>query len=386
MGRMVVVQIIPDDRDVYKRYDLPAPVFGSAPTALLQGFAELGNEVEVHVVSCVRRDLPAPRQLAGNIYFHQLVVRRGAARTVYVEHITRVRRELRKIGPQIVHGQGTETYAGICAAWSGFTNCITIHGNMRQVARKLRFQPFPYMHIVAASEWMALQKTHSVFCNSRYTAECAKTLNHSCAYIKNAVRKEFFDLAQARTSGEVVLLCAGTVVSYKNQIALMEALDPIAGNMPLRLVFAGGLAVGEYGKRFTEMVAARKWCEHRGRVTSEELKELLASASALVHPTLEDSFGLVVAEAQALGVPVIASSIGGIPDLVEDQETGLLIDPNNAQDIQERIGDLSNAPLVRRITEQAHLFARKEYLPQIVASHHMECYRALLGRAISKPS
>ena len=85
----------------------------------MQGFA-LMPEVELHVVSCIRRPVNAPARLAPNIFFHSLCVPKiGWLRTGYQGCIRAVRKKLKVIQPEIVHGQGTELDCALEAVFSG---------------------------------------------------------------------------------------------------------------------------------------------------------------------------------------------------------------------------------------------------------------------------
>jgi glycosyltransferase involved in cell wall biosynthesis len=379
-----VVQIIPDERDVWG-FDADSPSFGSAPTALLEGFAQFPDQVDVHVVSCIRRPLPAPAILSGNIHYHAVPVSGGYRRTLFTEAVRRTRAVIRKIDPDIVHGQGNEDYPGLCAVFSGFPNVVTVHGNMRAVAARRRFRPLPHMLLACAIEWIALRRADTVFCNSAYTDRQVKPLNEKRHRVFNAVRSDFFSLAAKEIStskGNGVgancrtLLCSGTVVEYKNQIGLIRALDAWEGPRPFRLLFAGGSRPElPYVRRFLDLVRERDWCDYRGRLEAAELLHLLADIDGVVHPTLEDSFGLAVAEAQAAGLPVAASSIGGIPDLIEDGKTGFLFDPANPADVRRKVGFLLDPATALPVSAEARRFADEQYRPACIAESHLDFYR-----------
>lgn len=67
-----------------------------------------------------------------------------------------------------------------------------------------------------------------------------------------------------------------------------------------------------------------------------------ASANILIHPAHKEGLGSVILEAMAAGLPVIASNTGGIPDIVHHDETGLLIEPGNAQALADAIERIAN--------------------------------------------
>src|SRR5277367_6221873 len=104
---MKIAILTTDNREPYREYHKPFPWFGTAPEALLQGFAQL-PEAEIHVVSCTQQPLTAPEKIAPNIFFHSLhVPTLGWLRTGYSGCVRAVRRKVREIGPDVVHGQGT---------------------------------------------------------------------------------------------------------------------------------------------------------------------------------------------------------------------------------------------------------------------------------------
>ena len=95
----------------------------------------------------------SPPKLAPNIFFHSLHVPKiGWMRTGYQGCIRAVRKKLKAIQPEIVHGQGTETDCAINAVFSGFPNVLTIHGNMRLIAKVNRVRPFSFPWLAARLE------------------------------------------------------------------------------------------------------------------------------------------------------------------------------------------------------------------------------------------
>ena len=105
---MVIALLTTDNRHPFRQYEKSEPFFGTAPEALLQGFAGLPG-VEVHVISCIRQPVRSPKKLAPNIYFHSLVVPKiGWMKTLFQGCIRATRRKIHELKPDIVHGQGTE--------------------------------------------------------------------------------------------------------------------------------------------------------------------------------------------------------------------------------------------------------------------------------------
>ena len=89
---------------------------------------------------------------------------------------------------------------------------------------------------------------------------------------------------------------------------------------------------------------------------------------------------MVILEAMAAGVPVAASAIGGIPDLIQHGVTGLLFDPLDEAAIREQIELLLRDPeSAGRMSTAALERARACFLPEAVARRHLDIYRELLS-------
>jgi glycosyltransferase involved in cell wall biosynthesis len=79
--------------------------------------------------------------------------------------------------------------------------------------------------------------------------------------------------------------------------------------------------------------------ELRGAIQPDEVAKAMAQATALVVPSLApETFGLVVIEAFAAGLPVIASQVGALTELIDDGETGFLVPPDDAQALADKMG------------------------------------------------
>ena len=112
----------------------------------------------------------------------------------------------------------------------------------------------------------------------------------------------------------------------------------------------------------------------------EQLKARLATASFVVLPTREDNCPMVVLEAMAAGVPVMASKVGGVPDLIEPGKTGLFCDPDRPESFREGVETLlSDRDAARQIAAAAKSEARRRFHPEVVARKHLEIYREVLG-------
>ncbi len=379
---MKIAILTNDNREIFKDYDRPAPLFGPAPGALLQGLAALPKEVEVHVISCLQKPAAFPEKIAENIWCHSLIVpKMGWLRTGYWGCIRATRKKIQEIQPDIVHGQGTERDCAISAVFSGFPNILTIHGNIRLVAQVFRSPPFSYWWMMARLEAFTIPRSDGVICITNYTRRAVEGLAKRTWVLPNAVNWQFSETPRL-PADPPVCLCVGTICLRKNQNAFIRALDSLADKRKFRVIFLGEMREGDpYGRDFLELVKSRPWCEYPGYVSGyEKQKPYLEKATLLALPTLEDNCPMVVLEAATAGVPVVAANVGGVPDLIEDGKTGLLCDPHNAESMRNAVEKILAQPeFARALTDEARQQAQKRFHPAVIARGHLEIYRSVIA-------
>jgi glycosyltransferase involved in cell wall biosynthesis len=378
------IAIITTDVREYKRdYSSSIATFGTAPTGLLEGLARI-PEAEVHVISCARQPMKSQEKLAENIWFHSLhVPRLGWMRTAYQGCIRATRRKLLQIRPDIVHGQGTELDCALDAVFSGFPNVLTIHGNMRLHARLAAAKPFTFIWLAARLERLTVPRSHGVICITHYTQDAVADLAQRTWLLPNAVESPFFEVDATPLAGETPrILCVGDICARKNQNAFILALDGLAKKRKFGLAFLGaGRPEDPYAAEFQRLVESRPWCTRSGFANRQQLRSHLGHAALLALPSLEDNCPMVVLEAMAAGVPVVVAKVGGVPDLVEENKTGLFCDPLEGSSISaaiERV--LSNPSAAAEMAHRAKLSARARFHPDVIARRHMEIYRDVVSR------
>jgi glycosyltransferase involved in cell wall biosynthesis len=373
-----------DNRENFKTYSRPAPCMGMAPEAFLQGFTAL-PEVEVHVISCLQQPVAIPEQQIGNIRYHALhVPKMGWLRTGYQGCIRAVRRKLREIQPDIVHGQGTERDCAISAVFSGFPNVLTLHGNMRLIAAVNHAPAFSFLWLAARLENLTLPRTDGVVCITNHTRNAVKPLARRTWLLPNAVDQSFFDVEiSPDRANPPTGLCVGSICFHKNQNNFIRALDSLAREKEFRIVFLGQAGKDAYGTEFLQLVKERPWCEFAGWAGREELKKRFQTASFLVLPTREDNCPMVVLEAMAAGLPVLASNVGGVPDLIQPEKNGLFCDPKKPESFTTGVSQLLNDPvLCARLAAAAKVEAHARFHPEVIARGHLDIYREVLGSKI----
>jgi glycosyltransferase involved in cell wall biosynthesis len=378
---MRIAILVPDNRDEFRRYSDPEPYFGPAPTALLSGLATI-PDCEIHIVCCIQRPLRSPSKLAGNIYYHSVLVPKwGWMRGAYLGCLKAIRRKLREIKPDLVHGQGTERFCALAAVYSGFPNVVTIHGNMREIARVNQAPPFSFLWLAAALESWTLPKAGGVICLSTHTQRQVQALTRTTWVLPNAVTGSFFDVPRQPVAPRQIL-CVANIIYLKNQAQLIRALDPLAKKTDFKLIFLGRTATTDaYTQEFLHLVRERPWCCYQGFASQPELQTALSRAALVVLPSLEENCPMAVLEAMAAGVPVAAANVGGVPDLIAHDSDGLLFDPTQQESILAAVAELlADEKMAVRLAASAKAKALRSFHPQKVAEKHVAIYKEVIAK------
>jgi glycosyltransferase involved in cell wall biosynthesis len=157
--------------------------------------------------------------------------------------------------------------------------------------------------------------------------------------------------------GRFTVLTAGRLVPHKGVDRLLLAASRVEGEHPgIRLIVAGSGPESERLRRLAEDLRLED-VQFRGFVDHREMPQLYAEADAFAFPTLDDPFGIVLLEAAAAGLPLIASLHAGATwDLTGDAETSVIVDPDDAAGFAAALEGLARDPGQRmRLGRSAHL-------------------------------
>ncbi|GAK57889.1 glycosyltransferase [Candidatus Vecturithrix granuli] len=168
------------------------------------------------------------------------------------------------------------------------------------------------------------------------------------------------------------LLYAGMLIPCKGVIHLINAFAAVSQDFPqAQLIIVGKETDQEYTATLKAQVN-ELGLEHRVQfipeVPQQELAQIMRKADVFVLPSYSEGLPRVIIEAMAVGLPVIASDVGGISEIVQDHITGLLVPPGNETVLSEKLRWLLQSPEhVVRLGHNAHqsvnaLFSTEAYL------------------------
>ena len=293
---------------------------------------------EVHVISF------RPAQIEGaRVHYVDGWERLGKLR--YLIHAGRVGRLLRSLAPDIVHALHLTSY-GFLAARAGVHPCvISVWGTDVLEAPTLT----PFHHLITR---YALARADRVTATGMRLAEA--TLRYMPPDVEVAVIPYGVDLDRFvpppdKSHDGLVVGSVGRLSPEKGLKYLLRAMAKITRQEPrARLLLAGDGPERRSLERLATRLGLVDRVEFTGEVAHDQVPQTLARMNVFAMPSTWEGFGVAALEAAAMGLPVVASNVHGIPDVVEDGVTGILVPPKDVAALSQAILRLLRDPEERR--------------------------------------
>ena len=179
-----------------------------------------------------------------------------------------------------------------------------------------------------------------------------------------------------------VLVCVGAALPEKGQLCLLEAFAQIADRFPdARLLLVGAL----HGPcaPLLQSAVARLGLQGKAHLTEirSDVPRLIREADISVVPPTEEVSVLAIMESMAASKPVIASKVGGIPEVVAHGESGLLVPPGNPSALATALTDLLRNPWLRhKMGEAGRRLVEENFNASVAARRMVTVYENLISR------
>ena len=200
------------------------------------------------------------------------------------------------------------------------------------------------------------------------------------------------DRWDATSAASQTVLFVGRFDSLKGGDTMLLAFDKALQAVPMaKLQFIGmdsGIANARGDKQFIrEFIAqrlsplAQRQIEVLGRLPADQIDDYRRDARAVVIASRFENFPYALLESMRLGCPTVASRVGGIPEIVEHESTGLLFNGGDESDLAVKIARLLQEPqLGAKLGSAAAQYVEQAFHPKIVADQTLEFYRQVIAR------
>lgn len=213
--------------------------------------------------------------------------------------------------------------------------------------------------------------------------EVARLKPRRLELIENGIRLDGFLALPGREphDGPLRLVNVGRFIGFKGQHVLLEALRLcLDRGAEMTLTLAGVRSEAGYLERLQAQAAEGPLAGRvRFVIDRTDTENILAEADVFVLSSLEESFGLVLIEAMAAGLTVVATRAGGATALVSDGETGVTVPPSDPEALAAALMRLAgDAALRRRLAANGRAFSHRYDVVRTVEAH-WRLYRDLAG-------
>jgi glycosyltransferase involved in cell wall biosynthesis len=350
---------------------------------IVRELARTGHEVTV-VTSRYDRSLPAEEETDG---YRILRTRtRGVLLDTPLDFGTR--KTVRSLQPDVFHLHYppplTSYFATRSMAHRKVPVCLTYHCDLYLPGITGRLLAGIYQTVFLPS---TLDRTDGIIVHTKsYGSTSAMLRGRVLNVIPSAVDLERFrpgidangPRADLRLEGKRVAVFTGRLVSHKGVDVLLQALARLPKDVVLVVIGAGPRLSSLVGLARRLGVGDRvRFCP---AVSDEDLPRYLALGDVFVFPSQNrlEGFGLAVAEAMAVGLPVVIADMPGVREVIEPGREGLLTEPLLAGDLAEKIRTLLDDPaLAKQMGRAGRERAEARYALPIVARSLLSLYEAL---------
>jgi glycosyltransferase involved in cell wall biosynthesis len=301
----------------------------------------------------------------------------------YLPALVQIRPLIRRYEPDIVHGFGTESAYGLLAISQGRPSVIFIQGILEKLAP---FSNLPAINIAIRKyfERNVINKADGLIAETEFARQWALSRNEEARVkvIPHAFSGEFFSAKP--NFKELRIVCIGALNRIKGVISVLHAFHMGIKRFPhlfkrAELVFVGGGPLRHVLEEMAEQWHIRDRVSFLGHVEHDKIVQEMEKSNLLVIGSWMDTSPNVITEAQAVGLPVIGTAAGGIPEMIDEGRDGFIVPIDGSEAMAQCMELLLSDP--QRCEEMGRAGRKKVRElndPVRVAEKHVDFYREII--------
>lgn len=312
---------------------------------------------------------------------HTLDLGNFGATTRFREQKRKFAAIVNKIRPDIIHAQGADI-SGYLAIQAGHPAIVTIHGILTECGRLHSniLRRWRELFQARITEAFVVERAANVVAISPYVSRYYGARISGRLYdIPNAIAPSFFAVTRRPEPGR--FLFAGRISRGKGLLDLIKAVSTERQSVQ-RLVLAGASLDRRFQDELASEIERADVASHvhfAGLLDETTLLEEFSRATALVLPSYQETAPMVIQQAMAAGLPVVATRVGGVPDLIESERTGLLHEPGDIDALAASLRRIAEDPeLSQRLVDEARYQALSKFTAERVAAKTLAAYKQIL--------
>jgi len=291
---------------------------------------------------------------------------------------------IRREKPSLLHvhsRRGADLWGALAAALTGIPAVVSRRVDNPEPAWWARFKYQRFRHVITISEGIRRVMTAEGVPAEHIT--CVPSAVDAQAYQQPCDSRWFHD-DFGYTGEDKVFAVIAQLISRKGHHVLLEALPAIVEKCPnIKFLFLGK---GPLFESLSHSIQNKHWAQvvHLAGFR-DDLNRILPCLHGVVHPALMEGLGVSLLQAAAAGLPIIASDVGGIPEIIIHEQTGLLIPPQQPQAIVDAVTRLyHDGELAKSLGENASRRVDDHFSLQAMVKGNVEVYKRVcsMGQAV----
>lgn len=352
----------------------------------------LQKEIELHIITHCSFVEQTQTIIKDGIYFHVIKYNfpytdRGFPWYLPLDKLTgyysfkkSARKIINDIQPDILHVHGTEGGYFTPASKTNLPCIISIQGI---ISEYVKIEPSITGYLQILYEQSAIRKAKYFGCRTNFDFDYVKRRNRIAIIfdLPEAMNMVFFKHHWNRPSN-LSLVFVGSINIPKGILDLIYAVVKLKNTFPsiqLKVIGSGTKKYIKYLKMVIEKHNIKSNIFWLGNKSPNEIASELSKSSLFVLPTLLDNSPNCLAEAMAVGVPCVATKVGGIPTMIEDRNNGMLFEKHDIEGLVNIIQHLANdIELQDKLSVNARAKAFERNYPSNVVKKYVEVYKSLI--------
>lgn len=300
----------------------------AATLNLLEGFKSKGIEVLVYSLSKKRNETV---NFSSNIVIQYIGIKSFAMEyLLFGRH--RLINSVIKFKPDLIHVEGNGPYLNILRKIKNVPVVVTPHAifSEEQKYQKRLLGRLKFQFKIIAEKWLLPKFRNIIFISDYNKDYCIKNrlfAGSSYALIRNPVYSIYFELEPLHHFNNT-LIYVGAITRRKNILELLQVMVDLRDNgSTIKLNVCGGFTEAEYANEVREFIFQNHLSElvtFHGFLSPAKVVEVYRTSSVMVLPSMQETLPISISESLACGRPVIASSAGGVRELIMHGENGFI--------------------------------------------------------------